>query len=139
MYSGLLKPEFLGTNGVYIGLAPKSYILTQYDENGQAEIKKGAKGKFFFQKKAFFIFNINLNFFSEGVPRCVKLTENEYRQCLFEGTPHDVPFNALILNSDKEMSRISTTKRGLSDAITKIFVHDDKVSCSPLRKNNVYI
>lgn len=36
---GLLKPEFVSTSGVYIGLAPKSYIVTQDDD-----VKRGAKG-----------------------------------------------------------------------------------------------
>ena len=43
---GLLKPEFLCTNGCYLALAPKSYIMTQYDANGDVVTKKGAKGDF---------------------------------------------------------------------------------------------
>ena len=41
---GLLKPEFVSTNGSFIGLGPKSYFLTQND-NGEVKVKKGAKGK----------------------------------------------------------------------------------------------
>ena len=47
-YLGLLKPEFISTNGVFIALAPKSYCLTQYDKNGQPQMKKGAKGYYIY-------------------------------------------------------------------------------------------
>lgn len=41
---GLLKPEFVSTNGCYVGLSPKSYIVTN-NINNQTEIKKGSKGE----------------------------------------------------------------------------------------------
>ena len=40
---GLLKPEFLTTNGSYIGVAPKSYIVTNNTVDGE-DIKKATKG-----------------------------------------------------------------------------------------------
>ena len=42
---GLLKPEFLTTNGSYIGVAPKSYIVTNETVDG-TDIKKATKGSF---------------------------------------------------------------------------------------------
>ena len=40
---GLLKPEFVSTNGTFYALAPKSYYLTE-NVNDQVKVKKGAKG-----------------------------------------------------------------------------------------------
>ena len=42
---GLLKPEFISVNGVYVGLAPKSYVVTNTTEDG-IQLKKGAKGDY---------------------------------------------------------------------------------------------
>ena len=41
---GLLKPEFVTSNGAYIGLCAKSYMVTNF-KDGQIEVKKGAKGE----------------------------------------------------------------------------------------------
>ena len=73
------------------------------------------------------------------MPKSVKLTEEAFRQCLFEHQPLNVPVGTLTLNSEKQMARYQTLKRGLSDACTKIVVHEDKVTCSPLRKNGKLI
>ena len=114
-------------NGAYFGLCPKSYILTDRDEDGKISIKKGAKGK---NEKSFTELNINL-----GVPRAAKLTESAYRECLFEGQPFEVEVNSLMLNREKNMCRIKSVKRGLSDIVTKVVVNSDRVTCSPLQKN----
>ena len=114
---GLLKPEFISTNGVFVGLCPKSYCMSQYDKEGNALLKKGAK----------------------GVQKSVRLTEEAYRQSLFENEVKMVPFNSLQVNSKKEMVRISTTKRGLSDCVTKVVVHSDRVTCSHLKRKGNFI
>ena len=69
-----------------------------------------------------------------GVPESAKLTECAFRSALFEGSPHDVAINSFILNANRQMTRISMYKRGLSDACTKVTVHPDKVTCTPLQK-----
>ena len=43
---GLLKPEFVSTNGAYVGLAPKSYMVINETSKG-LETKKGAKGDYY--------------------------------------------------------------------------------------------
>ena len=126
-----MKPEFVSTNGVFYGLAPKSYCLTEYDSEGVPKVKKGAKGTQKYECKIFI--------FVQGVPRSVKLTEKAFRAALFDGQPFNVPINSLMLNANKEMVRISTIKRGLSDACTKVFVSEDTVSCSPLSLNGKFI
>ena len=114
---GLLKPEFISTNGVFVGLCPKSYIISQYDEEGNAIVKNGAK----------------------GVQKSVRLTEEAYRQSLFENDVKMVPFNSLQLNSRKQMVRVSTTKKGLTDTLSKIVVHSDRVTCSHLKRKGNFI
>ena len=74
-----------------------------------------------------------------GVPRSVKLTEQAFRECLFSGETVDVPVNSLMLNKDKDMVRIAMTKRGLSDACTKVFIAEDKVTCTPLKKDGSFV
>lgn len=74
-----------------------------------------------------------------GVPKSVKLTENAFRQCLFDHQPLNISVGSLMLNSDKQMSRVEILKRGLSDACTKVVVLDDKVTCKPLQKNGKLI
>lgn len=130
-----MKPEFISSNGTFFALAPKSYHLTEY-ENGEAKVKQGAKGNFFVLLFIGYIigFWLETKNIIPGVPRSVKLTEAAFRSSLFEGTPFDVPVNNLVLNANRQMTRISMYKRGLSDACTKIHVHPDKVTCTPLQK-----
>ena len=89
--------------------------------------KKALKVKI---EKSFNELNMNL-----GVPRAAKLTESAYRECLFEGQPFEVEVNSLMLNREKNMCRIKSVKRGLSDIVTKVVVNSDRVTCSPLQKN----
>ena len=42
-FIGLLKPEFVSTNGMYCSLAPKSYVVTE-NLADRVDMKKGAKG-----------------------------------------------------------------------------------------------
>ena len=77
--------------------------------------------------------------FHLGIPREVKLTEAAYRSALFEGTTFDVQVNSLLMNKDREMTRIQMYKRGLSDSCTKVTVHSDKVTCTPLMQYGKYI
>ena len=74
-----------------------------------------------------------------GVPKSVDLTEQAFRECLFEGQTVDVPVNSLMLNSDRQMTRISMIKRGLSDCVTKVYIHDDKVTCTPLQRDGSFV
>lgn len=55
-FLGLLKPEFISTNGNFYALAPKSYILTEHGEEGVLT-KKGAKGDIFNLSLILYFFN----------------------------------------------------------------------------------
>ena len=50
-----------------------------------------------------------------------------------------VDMTSLRLNRNKEMSRMSMKRSNLSDIFLKMQVQDDKVTCTPLRKNNEYL
>lgn len=88
------------------------------------------------------IFSLFFDFFFNnliGVPREVELTEAAYKSALFSGTAIDVPVNRFHVNSDRKMTRIEQYKRGISDSCTKVFVENDKITCTPLKKFGKYI
>ena len=65
---------------------------------------------------------------------------DEYRDKLFNPSkPHTVPMQTLRLNKEKKMARFKYNKRGLSDLFYKMSVADDKITCTPLKLNNVYL
>lgn len=74
-----------------------------------------------------------------GIPRAIQLNEAAFRSTLFDGTPFDVPVNSFFVNANREMTRISMYKRGLSDSCTKVTVHADKVTCTPLMRDGRFI
>ena len=128
-----MKPEFVSTRGNFYALAPKSYHLTEYDDQGRVQVKKGAKGKIKIK------YEICTIIIFSGIPKAVVLTEEAFRSTLFEGTPYNVPVNSFMLNSDNRMARIQCIKRGLSDSCTKVTVSADKISCTPLMKDGKFI
>ena len=128
---GLLKPEFISTNGVYIGLAPKSYIVTQED-NGKQDVKKGAKGNFQ-------LLDIQYLNIYPGVPHSTVLPVESFENALLQKGIKMVEMNSLMCNAQRQMTRVKFEKVGLSDVSLKLFVHSDKVSCTPFMENGKYI
>ena len=53
---------------------------------------------------------------------------------LYGNESHFVTIRSLRLNRDKQMSRFTLRKRGLSDIFLKFDVASDGITCSPLRK-----
>ena len=49
---------------------------------------------------------------------------------------HFVTLRTLKLDKNRQMSRFTTRKRGISDIFLKFDVADDGITCFPLRKNN---
>ena len=78
---------------------------------------------------------------TKGIPHGVKYQMEQFIQVLFnENISQDrIEINSLRLNRDKQMSRMKIYKVGLSDIFIKMQVADDKISCSPLKKDNKYI
>jgi len=50
-----------------------------------------------------------------------------------------VEMNTLMCNRDRQMSRMKYEKVGLSDVSLKLFVHSDRISCTPFMENGKYI
>ena len=50
-----------------------------------------------------------------------------------------VEFQSLRQNRNKQMARVSVTKKGLSDIFVKMQVSDDKISCTPLTVNGEFL
>ena len=63
----------------------------------------------------------------------------QFKDVLLNDEEHRVTFDQLRLNRDKEMTRSTLNKRGLTDVSLKTHVADDKVTCSPLMKNGCYL
>ena len=77
---------------------------------------------------------------SKGIPHSIKLTMDEYRDKLFNSSkPHTVEMQSLRLNTDKKMARFKLIKKGLSDLFYKMSVDADKITCTPVKINNVYL
>ena len=50
-----------------------------------------------------------------------------------------VMINSLRLNRNKEMSRMKCQRSSLSDIFVKMQVQTDKISCTPLKQNSMYL
>ena len=115
---GKLKPEWSSTNGQMICLAPKSYFAACRTKTGKAAVKDGRK----------------------GIPKYVKLTLDDFAETLYgESAQKRVEVHSLRLNKDKEMTRTTTRRVGLTGVHVKMSVGPDKISCSPLQQNGQYI
>ena len=113
---GKLKVEFMTQNGEMVSLSPKSYYA--YCRSND-EIKDGKK----------------------GVPMWFKLKLDQYKDALYNHSvnPTIVEVRSLRLNKEKQMTRTTTYKYGLSSIHVKSAVENNKVSCTPLKVDNIYI
>ena len=107
-YSG----EFEMACGEFIALSPKCYF-TLADDGGT---KIGTK----------------------GLPHSAKVTLNDFRNCLKDGTPYNVELQTLT-KKNNQMSRVKQVKAGLSRIFYKFPIADDGITCSPLKENDVYL
>ena len=106
---GKLKIEFCTQNGEMIALAPKSYYT--YCRT-TAATKDGRK----------------------GIPKSYPLTLMDFYKTLYgKNINHSVEVRSLRLNRDKQMTRTTTTKSGLTGIHVKLSVSEDRVTCRPLK------
>ena len=61
---------------------------------------------------------------------------NHFNSCLEDGERFDINIQSLTRKAN-QMSRVSTTKRGLNRVFTKFRVEDDGVTCKPLTLDNI--
>ena len=76
---------------------------------------------------------------SKGIPHDEKLKSEAFLETLFSNNSHYVTIRSLHLNKNREMSRITQTKQGLSDIFLKFPLDDDGITCRPLKVNNEYL
>ena len=105
-----MKPEFLTTNGTYIGVAPKSYICSNHSVDGD-NFKKATK----------------------GVPPNANLTLADFGAVLMNDEQRKFEMNNLLQNKDREMTRIKFNKTGLTSVSLKMHILPDKISCVPFQ------
>ena len=78
---------------------------------------------------------------TKGVAHSNRFSMDIFQSVLLdESTPvQKVKIQSLRLNKDKEISRISTEKRSLSDIFVKMRVLPDKITCEPLTKDDIIL
>ena len=78
---------------------------------------------------------------TKGVPHRNQFSMGLFQDVLLdETTPRQtVTINSLRRNRDKEMSRMTVEKSSLSDVFVKMQVAEDKISCTPLKLDGIYI
>ena len=96
-----------------IALAPKSYYAYCKTNNAKKDARK-------------------------GIPKSYPLTLKEFYDKLYSTSEnnHSVEVRSLRLNKNKQMTRTTTTKRGLTAIHVKLGVSDDRVTCKPLQFKN---
>ena len=106
--------EFQFTKGRFIALGPKTYHSINLETD---EVKMGSK----------------------GIPHGEKLRSEMFLNSLFSNNSHFVTLRSLRLTNNREMARMTTVKKGLSDIFFKFRLDDDGITCRPLTINNEYL
>ena len=78
---------------------------------------------------------------TKGIPHANKFQMDTWLGSLLDESfpKQEVTINSLRLNRQKEMSRMCCKRSALSDVFVKMQVQADKVTCTPLMKNNEYL
>ena len=78
---------------------------------------------------------------TKGIPHINSFTMETWLSVLLDENfeKQSVTINSLRLNRNKEMSRMKCQRAALSDVFLKMQVQRDKISCTPLKKNNEYL
>ena len=115
---GKLKPEFSTTNGQMISLAPKSYYAFCRNKEGKEATKDGRK----------------------GIPKHIELDLDNFYETLYaDAKQKNVEVHSLRLNRDKEMTRTTTRRKGLTGIHVKLAVARDRITCSPIQIDGKFI
>ena len=113
---GKLKIEFFTRDGEMFALAPKSYYAYCRATNNKKEGKK-------------------------GIPKWFDLKKKDFEETIYNENPidHCVEVRSLRLNKQKQMTRTTTIKTGLSGIHVKLRVKPDKITCEPLKINGEFV
>lgn len=113
---GKLKIEFFSRDGEMVALAPKSYFAFCRETQNTKEGKK-------------------------GIPLWFQLRIDDLKKTLYseERNEDKIEIRSLRLNKNKQMSRTTTIRRGLTGIHVKLGVEADKVRCCPLKINGEFV
>ena len=113
---GKLKKEFLTQNGQMVCLAPKSYYAYCRD----TEVSKDGR---------------------KGIPSWANLKLCDFLDVLYnDNAPKNMTeVRSLRLNKEKQMTRTTTRKSGLTGIHVKMAIQSDRVTCQPLQRNEEYL
>ena len=78
-------------------------------------------------------------FYNSGVPSDIQLSLETFKRALFNKEAPKVEVNSLLLNRQKEMTRVKFQKIGLTDVSLKYFIHEDLISGTPFKKDGKYL
>ena len=112
---GLFKNEAVVTNGSFVALSSKCYSLENYSTN---ESKQATK----------------------GIRQNESIRHELFLENLYENT--DIYASQTRMNFDKKqgsMAVIQQRKRALNNLFTKLKVHDDMITITPLQKDGKFI
>ena len=85
------------------------------------------------------LYTLSFHHTFEGIPHTQRITLDAFRSKLHSQFDHQVTLSSLRLNSSKQMARIEQTKRGLTDLYVKFQVSQDRISCTPLKRDGKYM
>lgn len=125
-FLGLLKIEEEIDQGSLVALSPKCYNLTG---SSMVPINDGQSKEVFKVKRAL-----------KGIHRDSKLEEQDFLGCLYENDQvlRD-QYSFRIRNDSKNIDLIKNKKIALNNTYYKMRVHTDRVTCTPLTKENKYV
>ena len=76
---------------------------------------------------------------SKGVPRRAKLELNSYLARLYNSTDHPINIRSLRMINNRMARTTEKRENALNDLFLKNFVHDDRVTCSPLCQDGIVL
>jgi len=97
-----------------VALASKSYNFVNYNDG---ESKRGTK----------------------GIPSNIEIEMQVFKDVLFNEGVHSFEMESLRPNRSKVMTRQTCQKSGLTDLYIKFEVESDKITCTPLKRDGIFL
>jgi len=115
-FPGKLKTEFESSDGMFVGLSSKCYVIGRNDD-------------------------VNDKICSKGVHHSIKLNRDQFRETLYD-VKHEEYGSSQLFTYSKQSTQMNTViqrRKLLNSFYTKFCVQSDLVTVKPLQKNKDYI
>ena len=76
---------------------------------------------------------------TKGIPHNLNLSLAAFKSQLYDHRAHKVTLTSLRLDNNRQMSKITQIKKGLSDICCKFPIDHDQITCSPLKENGKFL